>query len=88
MQLQSIYRDDQPAPEVPRLALRPREAAIALGMSEKALWSATSLRGGPIPALKHGSRVLYWTHQLQEWADRELARQHAASQVDAEGGNV
>lgn len=82
--MKCIY-PDRPAPEIPRLALRPKETAIALGMSEKALWSRTYPRGD-IPAVKIGSRVVYFPHQIQEWADQELAKQQAAQQQEAEEG--
>jgi len=85
--MKSIY-PDQPAPELPRLALRPKEAATALGMSEKSLWSLTQPRGS-LPCVRHGSRVCYYVHQLQAWADEELARQQRATeqQAGAEGGS-
>ena len=66
--MKNIYADN-PTPELPRLALRPKEAAIALGMSEKALWARTFPRGD-IPAVKLGSRVAYFPHQIREWADK------------------
>lgn len=83
--MKSIYRTDELTTSPPRLALRPREAAIALGMSEKSLFSRTFPRGD-IPAVKVGSRVVYFQHQICEWADRELARQQQeASQHHSEG---
>ncbi len=85
--MRSIYPQD-PTPEPPRLAYRAREAATALGMSEKALWDRTSPRGD-IPAVKIGSRVLYFVHQIQGWADEELARQQreAGQKAGVEGGS-
>jgi predicted DNA-binding transcriptional regulator AlpA len=60
------------------LALRPREAAKALGISVRTLWGLTVPRG-PIPAIRigHGKRqtVLYPVAALQDW----LARQTQAS---------
>lgn len=62
------------------LALRPREAAKALGISTRTLWALTSPRG-PIPCLRigHGKRqsVLYPVADLQIWLSR---------QADAERG--
>ncbi len=56
------------------LALRPREAAKALGISPRTLWGLTSPRG-PIPCLRigHGKRqtVLYSIAELQAWLSRE-----------------
>lgn len=74
--MKSIYSSNESAPEIPRLALRPRECAISLGMSEKALFDRTFPRGD-IPAVKVGSRVVYFVHQIQAWADKELSRQIA-----------
>lgn len=52
------------------LSLRPREAAKALGISQRTLWSLTTPRG-PIPAVRvgHGARqaVLYPTDTLKAW---------------------
>ena len=81
--MKTIY-SKQPAPDPLRLALRPREAAIALGMSEKTLFSRTFPRGD-IPAVKVGSCVVYFQHQIREWADKELARQQEAAQQQAGG---
>ena len=52
------------------LALRPRDAAKALGISPRTLWGLTAPRG-PIPCLRigHGKRqtVLYPVAELQAW---------------------
>jgi hypothetical protein len=65
---------------VESLALRPREAAKALGISPRTLWGLTAPRG-PIPCLRigHGKRqaVLYPVADLQTWLSR---------QADAEKG--
>jgi predicted DNA-binding transcriptional regulator AlpA len=64
------------APTVPStalhsaLALRPREAAKALGISERLLWSLTAPRG-TIPAVRIGTCVLYPVTGLQAWLDRQ-----------------
>lgn len=47
------------------LALRPREAARSLGISERLLWSLTNR--GEIPHLKLGRATLYPVDQLQQW---------------------
>jgi excisionase family DNA binding protein len=66
-----------PAP----LALRPRDAAKALGISPRLLWQLT--HDGHIPCVRVGSgkrrTVLYPTAELQAW----LSRQAEA----AKGGN-
>lgn len=48
------------------LALRPREAAAALSISERTLWSLTAPRG-PIPAARAGRSVLYRVADLDAW---------------------
>jgi hypothetical protein len=57
-----------------RLALRPRDAAKALGISARTLWGLTAPRG-PIPCLRigHGKRqtVLYPVADLQIWLSRQ-----------------
>ena len=60
------------APAVPptALALRPRDAAKALGISERMLWSLTAPRG-TIPAVRIGTCVLYPVTGLQAWLDRQ-----------------
>ena len=61
-----------PAPAIPptALALRPREAAKALGISERMLWSLTAPRG-TIQSVRVGSCVLYPVTGLQAWLDRQ-----------------
>jgi hypothetical protein len=67
---------------VESLALRPREAAKALGISARTLWGLTAPRG-PIPCARIGTgkrqTVLYPVAELQAW----LAQQS----VSAKGGN-
>jgi len=55
----------------PSLALRPREAARALGVSERTLWSWT--QAGTIPHLKRGRAVLYPVAALEQWLAEETA---------------
>ena len=59
-----------PAVTSTALALRPREAAKALGISERMLWSLTAPRG-TIPAVRIGTCVLYPVTGLQTWLDRQ-----------------
>lgn len=59
---------------VDSLALRPREAAKALSISERTLWGLTAPRG-PIPCLRIGrgqrKNVLYPVAELQAWMRRQ-----------------
>jgi hypothetical protein len=68
-----LYKEE-PEKTAERIALRPREAAKMLGVSEKKLWLMTMPRGN-VPCVRVGSRVLYFRHQLERWADEELTRQ-------------
>jgi len=54
-----------PDPAIPTLALRPREAAKALGISERALWGFTA--DGKIPCVTVGRAKLYPIELLQKW---------------------
>ena len=51
------------------LALRPRDAAKAIGISPRLLWQLT--HDGHIPFVKVGRTVLYPTAELQAWLSRE-----------------
>jgi hypothetical protein len=57
-------------PVAPRLLLDAREAAAALSISPRTLWSLTSPRG-PIPAVRIGARCLYAVKSLQGWIDAQ-----------------
>ena len=51
--------------EPPCLALRPKEAAKALGIGERLLWSKTN--AGEIPHVRIGKAILYPIAALEEW---------------------
>ena len=53
----------------PRLALRPREAAKALGIGERLLWSKTN--SGEIPSVRIGRSVLYPIRELERWLSEQ-----------------
>lgn len=59
---------------VESLALRPREAAKALGISARTLWGLTTPRG-PIPCVRVGcgrrQTVLYPLAEMQTWLSRQ-----------------
>ena len=50
---------------LPRLALRPREAAQALGISKRLLWTLTNQ--GAVPHLRLGRTVVYPVDALRKW---------------------
>ena len=52
-------------PETPCLAMRPREAAKALGISERTLWEHTER--GTIPHIRLGKAILYPVDLLRDW---------------------
>jgi len=56
----------------PRLALRPKEAARALGISERLLWSLTNR--GEVPHLRMGRAVVYPVHALRDWLAERAAK--------------
>jgi len=57
--------DSERRKELPPLAMRPRDAARALGISERTLWTWTKV--GIVPHVRLGSCVLYPTDLLRDW---------------------
>ena len=55
-------------PTTPKLLLSAREAAEALSICEKTLWSHTQPRGS-LPAVRIGARCLYDPRDLTAWID-------------------
>ena len=60
--------------ETPCLAMRPREAAKALGISERLLWEWTDK--GIVPHVRLGKRIVYPVDVLREWL-RQQAQHNA-----------
>ena len=64
------------------LALRPREAAKALGISPRLLWQLT--HDGQVPCVRVGTgkrkTVLYPTADLQAWLTRQAAAEKGGQQ--------
>jgi predicted DNA-binding transcriptional regulator AlpA len=69
-----------PQPIAP-LLLDARQAAAALSISPRTLWSLTSPRG-PIPSIRLGTRVLYSTSALQKWIDTETSAAQQGRRAD------
>lgn len=70
-----------PAP----LALRPKDAAKALGISQRKLWELTRPRGS-IPCVRAGGCVLYPCHLLQAWLAEHAGKgSEPVSAHDADG---
>ena len=51
------------------LSLRSREAAKALSISERTLWSLT--KGGKIPHMRLGRSILYPVEPLRAWLSKQ-----------------
>ena len=49
------------------LALRPKHAARALGVSERTLWAITADRSSGIPHCRFGKCVVYPVNLLRDW---------------------
>lgn len=58
-------------PKTPCLAMRPREAAKALGISERLLWDWTNR--GKVPHIRVGKAILYPVDVLRRWLDEQAA---------------
>lgn len=63
---------DTPTSAPPVLALRAREAAAALGISTRTLWSLTAC--GEVPHLRLGRATLYPVAQLEVWLAERAAK--------------
>jgi excisionase family DNA binding protein len=76
---------------VPVLALRPREAAKALGVSERTLWSWTG--DGLIPCVRIGTgrTVLYPVEMLRRWLEEQMKSsppRHPPADAPGESGGT
>ena len=71
-----------PSP-TPTLALRPRDAARAIGLGQRKLWSLTSPRG-PIRCVRIGRAVRYPVASLEEFL---AAHVQARADGALEGGD-
>lgn len=67
---------DANAPTIPaapgRLALRPKDAARALGIGQRKLWELT--KAGAIPCVRIGACVLYPTDELRAWLSAQAGK--------------
>ena len=66
---------------VPRLALRPAEAARALGLSERTLWTLAD--AGTVPSVRVGKLRLFPVAVLQRWL---IAQAGQAGKENAKSG--
>jgi hypothetical protein len=61
----ALLRTDPGDP--PRLALRPKEAALSLGLGTRKLWEITADQTSGIPHCRFGKCVVYPVRELVEW---------------------
>lgn len=59
-------------PETPCLAMRAREAAKALGISERLLWEWTDK--GVVPHVRLGKAILYPVDSLRDWLRQQAQK--------------
>lgn len=59
--------------DAPILALRPSQAARAMGVSPRTLWSLTADRGSGIPFCRLGRCVRYPVRELERWLAERAA---------------
>lgn len=57
---------------IPTLALRPKEAAKALGIGERKLWAMTN--SGELPHIRIGRAVVYPVRELEGWLSERVAK--------------
>jgi len=62
----------QAEPETPCLSMRAREAAKAIGISERTLWQWTE--DGYVPHIRRGKIVLYPVDALKDWLKGETQK--------------
>lgn len=67
-QVKSNQMNEAPRSTAPVLLLTPRDAAKALAISPRKLWSMTA--GGEIPCTRIGRAVRYSVAELQAWVGR------------------
>lgn len=56
-------------PETPCLSMRAREAAKAIGISERTLWQWTE--DGYVPHIRRGKIILYPVDTLRDWLQHQ-----------------
>jgi len=72
----------KPKSDTPCLALRPREAAKALSVSERTLWDWT--QRGEIPHVRRGKTIMYPVSSLTLWLETQVTTQAPAKGVNHE----
>ena len=65
---------DRMGPDCPRLALRPKDAARALGIGERKLWEITADQTSGVPHVRFGRAVVYPVRELRRWLAEQAQR--------------
>lgn len=78
--------NQRPAAAREQLAMRPREAATALGISERLLWDWTRAEG--LPHIRIGNVVLYPVDGLKQWLTHRAAIGPAPTGSSASDGST
>lgn len=60
---------------IPRIGLRPAEAAAALGIGRRKLHELTADRTSGIPVVRMGKVVLYPERELRDWLARHVGKE-------------
>lgn len=68
----TVNNTDTP-PMLAPLALRPKDAARALGIGQRKLWELSQPRGS-IPSVRVGACVLYPTDELRAWLSAQAGK--------------
>jgi len=71
-------------PQTPSLALRPRDAARAMGISERTLWAWAHSADDPVPHFRIGRVILFPTNSLKKWLAKQVEK--ATDERDCDGG--
>ncbi len=78
---QKQQQDEDRKPQTPCLAMRVREAAKAVGVSERTLW--TWADQGIVPHVRQGKIILFPVKALESWLEQR-AQCKQAENSDAE----
>lgn len=76
-----IKPESDQAQPVERLALRRKEAAIALGICERTLCTLT--KAGQVPSFTLGGSIMYPVEQLREWMRTQCDKTQPATKPAA-----
>jgi predicted DNA-binding transcriptional regulator AlpA len=71
--------------DLPRLALRPKDAAAALGIGERLLWEMTNRK--EIPCIRIGRCVVYPVDSLRGWLADQVEGGPSDDPVRADGNS-